>query len=261
MARRPKHDRASDLAATRRLTWFEWWVETPNDDLDTYAVAVIAMLFKHMGRDGWCKVGSRRIARPMRCSRETVEARLRLLADLGVVYAMKRYGATTWHAAAFPEDHPLYLDRPRTLAGCPWHRPSRRRATGQAQGRNRPISALQPANAVGTNPGTRVTGAPSSVAGAPSGAPPSTALLVLVKDEVHAIAAQVVMGPPPTDAERSEAQRQLTDAAATYGIDAVVDGCGKARGYEYRTLDDALANTLSFARCWHPEEDEDDLDD
>jgi hypothetical protein len=158
----------SDPIGSRRLVWFDYWLETPHDELDTFATAAIAVLFKHMNRDGWCKVGTRRVAQLMRCSRPTAEHRLRLLADIGVVYAGKRNNAVTFHAAAFPEEHPLHLDWQTTLASCPWTRPQQRRATGQSHGCNWPTSALQLAKDFGTNPGTRVTGGTDA---APQAAP------------------------------------------------------------------------------------------
>lgn len=267
--RRPQPDRPSDLAATRRLTWFDWWLETPNDDehgnLDTFAVAAIAVLFKHMNRDGWCKPGIRTIAAQMGCSKQPAEDRLDLLEELGAVYRYRRNNAVTFYAAAFPEHHPLYVDCPTTQDSCPWHRRaprgSRGRATVLARDVNCPTSGSKLSYDVGPNPGTRVTGARPSVAGAPFGAPLRHRDLDRVKVEVDALAAQVTMGPPPTDLERLDAHRRLVDAVAEHGVDAVVEGCRKARGYEYQTLNHALTNAISAAIGWRSAEEADEADD
>lgn len=66
-----------------RHRWRDALVFSADDRIDVYGLAVATALHVHMGPDGRCKVGQRRLAELARCTQNTVRARIGVLVAAG----------------------------------------------------------------------------------------------------------------------------------------------------------------------------------
>lgn len=86
--------------------WREHIVLHGGDEIDAYALAVVAALHVHMNTDGVCSVGVRRLAQIARVSVPTVRDRLGRLERAGLLEIHRNGQSRSWYRAVLPTDGP-----------------------------------------------------------------------------------------------------------------------------------------------------------
>jgi hypothetical protein len=85
-----------------RHEWFDAALESDDDAIDSYTIAVAASLYKHMNSYGGCYLSERTIAAASRCVRNTVANRIKRLEDAGYLVVSRHHRSRSGYHAGLP---------------------------------------------------------------------------------------------------------------------------------------------------------------
>ncbi len=89
-------------AGSFRMEWMDSVMESDDDQIDTYAIAVAFALYKHMDRNGECTPSTRRLANLARCSQRIAMRSIGRLEAAGYLTVLRRHRAVSNYRAATP---------------------------------------------------------------------------------------------------------------------------------------------------------------